>query len=138
MSIPTRNVPALGRNVGAIGLGCMGISWAYAGADTSSDTAGAPILAHALESGIDFFDTSDAYAAGHNERVVGRALAGTDAVIATLSRRSPSAKTGRRHPPFQPRPMNVPSNARRRTSKDGIARMWRSTCWGARHFIGIE
>ncbi|MDR6909758.1 aryl-alcohol dehydrogenase-like predicted oxidoreductase [Rhodococcus fascians] len=83
MSIPTRNVPALGRNVGAIGLGCMGISWAYAGADTSSDTAGAPILAHALESGIDFFDTSDAYAAGHNERVVGRALAGTDAVIAT-------------------------------------------------------
>ena len=83
MSIPTRHVPALGRTVGAIGLGCMGISWAYSGADASSDTAGAPILAHALASGIDFFDTSDAYAAGHNERVVGRALAGTDAVIAT-------------------------------------------------------
>lgn len=34
-----------------------------------------PIIAHALEQGINFVDTADAYAAGESERIVGRALA---------------------------------------------------------------
>lgn len=83
MSIPTRRIPALDRDVSAIGLGCMGINWAYARDDASSARTGSEILAHALASGIDFFDTSDAYAAGENEKIVGDAVADADVVIAT-------------------------------------------------------
>lgn len=83
MNVPPRRIPALDRDVSAIGFGCMGISWAYSSADTQSSDAGRAILEHAVASGITFFDTSDAYANGHNERAVGRALAGEDVVVAT-------------------------------------------------------
>ncbi|MDJ0362554.1 aldo/keto reductase [Rhodococcus sp. H29-C3] len=83
MSIPTRRIPALDRDVSAIGLGCMGINWAYARDDADSARKGSEILAHALAAGIDFFDTSDAYAAGENEKIVGDAVADADVVIAT-------------------------------------------------------
>ncbi|MDO5681413.1 MAG: aldo/keto reductase [Propionibacteriaceae bacterium] len=85
MSHPTRRIPALDTDVSALGFGCMGISWAYvAEADRDAD-AGVAILREALDSGITFFDTADAYAAGHNEQVVGRALAesGASPVVAT-------------------------------------------------------
>ncbi|KZF09378.1 MAG: aldo/keto reductase [Rhodococcus sp. (in: high G+C Gram-positive bacteria)] len=83
MTNPTRRIPALDRDVSAVGFGCMGINWAYSTVNPESSRAGSQVLAHALESGIDFFDTSDAYAAGENETVVGRALAGADVLIAT-------------------------------------------------------
>lgn len=83
MSIPTRRIPALNRDVSAIGLGCMGINWAYTRDDADPARTGSEILAHALASGIDFFDTSDAYAAGENEKIVGDAVADANVVIAT-------------------------------------------------------
>jgi len=65
----------LGRNgpaVSVIGLGCMGMSEFYGG---RPDERGAVAVIHrALELGIDFFDTSDAYGPHTNERLVGKAL----------------------------------------------------------------
>jgi aryl-alcohol dehydrogenase-like predicted oxidoreductase len=61
------------RPVGAIGFGAMGLSGVYGAAD---DDEGVATLRMAVDLGIDLIDTADIYGAGHNERLVGRALAG--------------------------------------------------------------
>jgi aryl-alcohol dehydrogenase-like predicted oxidoreductase len=67
---------ALGRSgihVSAIGLGCWGMSGSYGPADEAESVA---TLHHALDRGINFIDTADSYGDGHNESLIGRALAG--------------------------------------------------------------
>jgi aryl-alcohol dehydrogenase-like predicted oxidoreductase len=68
-----RKLGALGPEVSAIGLGCMGMSEFY-GSVSEADSI--RVIDRALELGIDFFDTSDIYGPFTNERLVGRALAG--------------------------------------------------------------
>jgi aryl-alcohol dehydrogenase-like predicted oxidoreductase len=61
------------------GLGCMGMSQSYGEADPAEARA---TIDRALELGVVFLDTSDVYGNGHNEELVGRAIAGRrDAVI---------------------------------------------------------
>lgn len=62
-----------GLQVGRLGLGCFAYTGGYG--EVEEREAIATIHA-ALDAGIDLLDTSDAYAAGENERLVGRALAG--------------------------------------------------------------
>jgi aryl-alcohol dehydrogenase-like predicted oxidoreductase len=62
---------AHGPQVGAIALGCMGMSEFYE--PVAEDEAIAAIH-RALELGITLLDTSDMYGRGENERLVGRAL----------------------------------------------------------------
>jgi aryl-alcohol dehydrogenase-like predicted oxidoreductase len=69
-----RELGATGRRVEAVGLGCMGLSWAYHDASVGEQEAEA-LLRTAIEAGVDHFDTADAYGHGHNEMLVGRALA---------------------------------------------------------------
>lgn len=58
-----------GRMVGAIGLGCLGMSHSYGPADRAQSLE---TLHAALEAGIDVFDTSDSYGRdGHNEELLG-------------------------------------------------------------------
>src|SRR5262249_56902323 len=68
--------------VSAIGLGCMSMSGTYGKSD---DAASIAVIHRALDRGIDFLDSSDMYGWGHNEELVGRALAGRRAgvVVAT-------------------------------------------------------
>jgi aryl-alcohol dehydrogenase-like predicted oxidoreductase len=71
----TRERRRIGRNgpeVLAIGLGCMSLSGTYG---TSDDSAAIPFLQRAIELGVDFLDSSDAYGLGQNEELLGRALA---------------------------------------------------------------
>lgn len=84
MSSP-RRIPALDRETAPIGLGCMGMSWAYTTPDTRDDDANIEVLHAALDLGITFLDTSDAYGIGHNEELLGRALGGRrdEAIVAT-------------------------------------------------------
>jgi aryl-alcohol dehydrogenase-like predicted oxidoreductase len=59
--------------VSAQGLGCMGMSEWYGHTDWDESIA---TIHRALDLGVTFLDTADAYGAGHNEVLVGRALVG--------------------------------------------------------------
>ncbi|HEX6230840.1 MAG TPA: aldo/keto reductase [Actinomycetota bacterium] len=78
-----RRLGAGGPEVGAIGLGCMSMSWAYYGGGSEEESV--RVIHRALELGVTLFDTADVYGPFANEELVGRALRGRrrDAVIAT-------------------------------------------------------
>jgi aryl-alcohol dehydrogenase-like predicted oxidoreductase len=80
--LATRVLGRSGIAVSAIGLGCMSLSGTYG---ASNDDEGVAVIHAALDRGITLIDTSDAYGAGHNEQVVGRALTGrrSGVVLAT-------------------------------------------------------
>jgi aryl-alcohol dehydrogenase-like predicted oxidoreductase len=69
----TRTLGRDGLTVSALGLGCMGMSQSYGPADRSESIA---TIHRALDLGITFLDTSDYYGRGHNEELVGEAIAG--------------------------------------------------------------
>ncbi|MDI7775534.1 aldo/keto reductase [Asticcacaulis sp. EMRT-3] len=63
----------LGQNleVSALGLGCMGMSWAYGPSDRD---ACLKLLREAVDLGVTFFDTAEVYGPFTNEELVGEAL----------------------------------------------------------------
>src|SRR5919106_404314 len=81
MTIPARTL-GQGLELSAQGLGCMGMSQVYGPADETESLA---TINRALELGITFLDTADVYGIGHNEELVGRAIAGRrdDVVLGT-------------------------------------------------------
>jgi aryl-alcohol dehydrogenase-like predicted oxidoreductase len=70
--IPTRVLGQQGLIVSALGLGCMGMSQSYGPADEQESIA---TIHRAIELGIFLLDTANVYGDGHNERLVGRAIA---------------------------------------------------------------
>lgn len=70
--IPTRVLGTQGLIVSALGLGCMGMSQSYGPADEPESIA---TIHRAIELGMFFLDTANVYGDGHNERLVGRAIA---------------------------------------------------------------
>ncbi|MFC8098609.1 aldo/keto reductase [Streptomyces sp. NPDC057363] len=68
-----RRIGTEGPSVPAIGLGCMGMSEFYGPTDEAQSLR---TLEAALDLGVTLLDTADMYGKGHNERLVGRAVAG--------------------------------------------------------------
>jgi len=81
-NLPKRSLGSSGLQVSALGLGCMSLSGVYG---KSGDEGGIALIREALDRGITLLDTSDAYGAGHNEQLVGKAIAGrrSEVVLAT-------------------------------------------------------
>ncbi|MFI6039990.1 aldo/keto reductase [Nocardia sp. NPDC051321] len=71
--IPTVQLGRTGPEVSRIGLGAMGMSGMYGAADDAESTA---TIHAALEAGANLIDTGDFYGAGHNELLIGNAIAG--------------------------------------------------------------
>jgi aryl-alcohol dehydrogenase-like predicted oxidoreductase len=69
----TRILGRGGLEVSAIGLGCMGMSEFYGSSD---EAASVDLLHHAIDIGVNFWDTADMYGVGANEQLVGKALVG--------------------------------------------------------------
>ncbi len=67
----TRELGRSGLKVGAIGLGCMGMSQSYGPPDAEEAVQ---TIQRALDLGVTLIDTADAYGKGDNERLVGRAI----------------------------------------------------------------
>ncbi|GAB7551264.1 aldo/keto reductase [Novosphingobium sp. 11B] len=62
-----------GLEVSALGLGCMGMSWSYG--PPKDKTEMIAVLRGAVERGVTFFDTAEAYGPLSNEELLGEALA---------------------------------------------------------------
>lgn len=69
----TRKLGASTLGVFPIGLGCMSLSGAYGKSD---DVEAIRVVHHAIDRGVTLLDSSDMYGWGHNETLLGRALAG--------------------------------------------------------------
>jgi aryl-alcohol dehydrogenase-like predicted oxidoreductase len=81
--VQQRGLGNSGLNVSAIGLGCMGMSFSYG--PTPQKREMISLLGSAVEHGVTFFDTAEAYGPFTNEELVGEGLAPfrDDVVIAT-------------------------------------------------------
>jgi len=68
----TRTLGSSGIPVGAIGLGCMPMNWAYSGERSEAESIA--VIRRALDLGATLLDTSDVYGPYTNEELIGRAL----------------------------------------------------------------
>jgi len=73
LMLPTRKLGSQGLEVSALGLGCMGMSQSYGPLD---DTESIATLHRAVELGVTFLDTAEAYGPFTNEDLIGRSLEG--------------------------------------------------------------
>ncbi|MGH3546524.1 MAG: aldo/keto reductase [Pseudonocardiaceae bacterium] len=78
----SRTLGRSGLQVSPLGLGCMGMSFAYGPPDRAEALA---TIHAALDAGVSLLDTADMYGIGDNERLVGEAIAGRrdEVVLAT-------------------------------------------------------
>lgn len=68
-----RRLGQRGPMVSSIGYGCMGLSHGYGKVPEREESV--RLIARAFELGCTFFDTAEVYGAGHNEVLVGEAVA---------------------------------------------------------------
>ncbi len=71
-----RKLGRQGLSVSAMGLGLMGMSWAYGTYGDSTEAESIATIHRALELGVDFFDTAEVYGPFTNEMLLGKALKG--------------------------------------------------------------
>jgi aryl-alcohol dehydrogenase-like predicted oxidoreductase len=72
--LTTRTLGTQGLTASAVGLGLMGMSYAYGSSDDRNERESIATIHRALELGVTFFDTAEAYGPYENERLLARAL----------------------------------------------------------------
>jgi aryl-alcohol dehydrogenase-like predicted oxidoreductase len=104
MPLPMR---ALGRNgpqVSALGLGCMGMSYAYG---TPDDAESIRTIHRALDLGVTFFDTAEVYGPYTNEELLGRALKGRFGEVFVATKFGFRIENGKQQPGLDSRPEHI-------------------------------
>ncbi|HUU36167.1 MAG TPA: aldo/keto reductase [Vicinamibacterales bacterium] len=81
--LPTRALGRSGLTVSALGLGCMGMSDFYGSADEATSVA---TLHRAIDLGVTFLDTADAYGPFTNETLVGKAIRDRRAAVTVATK----------------------------------------------------
>jgi predicted oxidoreductase len=84
----TRKLGTSGLRVSALGLGCMGMSYAYGSSDRAANLA---VLHAAVDAGVTFFDTAEIYGPYTNEALLAEVLAPVRKK--SLSRRSSAMRS---------------------------------------------
>jgi aryl-alcohol dehydrogenase-like predicted oxidoreductase len=112
--VPRRTLGGL--EVSALGLGCMGMSQAYGTADRAESIA---TIHRALDLGVTFLDTADVYGGGHNEELVGEAIAGRRAEVQLATKFSLS-RNDRGGTDIDGRPENVRARAEASLRRLGV------------------
>ena len=92
----TRKLGASGLEVSAVGLGCMGLSFAYGPAVEKSH--GVSLIRTAVDRGVTFFDTAEVYGPYTNEELVGEALAPVRDRVEIATKFGFSYKDGKQEP----------------------------------------
>jgi len=69
-----RRLGGQGLTVSALGLGCMGMTWAYSGGGDAAEAEAT--LLEAVDTGVTLFDTAEVYGPYTNETLVGQLLTG--------------------------------------------------------------
>jgi aryl-alcohol dehydrogenase-like predicted oxidoreductase len=120
-SVRRRRLGDTAHSVFPIGLGCMGFSWAYR--DNSVDEPAAiGVIRHAIDIGVDFFDTADVYGPFTNESLLGRAIAGRREGLTIAT------KVG----------LVVEDRATYRFGRDGSAKHVREACDASLARLGVD
>ena len=115
----TRRLGRDGLEVSAVGLGCMTMTGIYGPAERAESLK---TIARAIDLGVIFLDTSDMYANGGNEELLGQALKGRRDNVALATKfgnlRLPDGKTGvNGRPDYVPKACNA---SLRRLGTDAI------------------
>ncbi len=106
MAVPIRPLGAEGLRVSAQGLGCMGMSFAYGPTDDEESVA---TIHRAIDLGLTLFDTADGYGYGHNEQLIGRAIADRREWVVLATKFGIMNRPGQQPPfPVNGRPDYVP------------------------------
>jgi aryl-alcohol dehydrogenase-like predicted oxidoreductase len=74
--LSTRTLGTQGLAVSALGLGCMGMSQSYGSPEARDERESIATIHRAIELGVTFFDTAEAYGPYANEELLARALQG--------------------------------------------------------------
>src|SRR6266700_4606229 len=78
-----RRLGSQGLEVSALGLGCMGMTYAYG---TGDERLGLETIRRALDLGVTFLDTAEVYGPYANEELVGRAIVGRRDEVAVATK----------------------------------------------------
>jgi aryl-alcohol dehydrogenase-like predicted oxidoreductase len=107
----TRQLGRGGLRVSELGLGCMGMSSGCGPAADKQEMIS--LIRAAVDRGLTFFDTAEAYGPLVNEQLVGEALAPVrkDVVIATKFGFDIDPRTGKRGPGVNSRPEHIKAAA---------------------------
>lgn len=106
MNEPGTRTLAGGLAVGPIGLGCMGMSWAYSPSHRDRRRS-VRVIRQALDAGVTLLDTADVYGPGANEELVAHGVRGRRDQVVLATKCGLVPRAGRERPVPDGRPAHI-------------------------------